>query len=550
MISVSARRVFGSLFTFLIVAAFPLSSDAQTPEAGPLARRTIQAARLQDTERITVDGRLDEEVWQRAVPAAEFIQIDPANGTPATEPTEVRIVFTKDAIYMGVTCYDSEPDKWLGYQRRRDEFLPADDRFMWTIDTFLDERSGYFFEMNPSGLMADSLFGINGDNRAWDGIWDARVRHSEIGWTIEIEIPFRTLNFDPNNDMWGFNFQRTVRRKNEDSIWMGWPRNQGLRRMTNAGHVTGITDVTQGLGLDVKPYGLLTSESFGALNGGSSQQKANAGLDLFYNPTPGVRANLTINTDFAQTEVDQRQVNLTRFSLFFPERRDFFLDGATFFDFASDSAGGPQIQPFFSRRIGLSADATPQKIDFGTKFTGQMGGQDVGFLQVRTGADDGQFIPEDFLVARVKRRVLQQSYFGAIYTRRDARTGDRIDASHTVGVDARLATSQFRGNQNLAATAWMLHAGPRESEIAPTRSAPASSIRTISGNSVLMRAKCSGTSIRPSASCCAATIGATATRSTTVHVPRTTAISAAPSTTRTSRSSPICGINCWSAPST
>ena len=460
MISVSARRVFGSLFTFLIVAAFPLSSDAQTPEAGPLARRTIQAARLQDTERITVDGRLDEEVWQRAVPAAEFIQIDPANGTPATEPTEVRIVFTKDAIYMGVTCYDSEPDKWLGYQRRRDEFLPADDRFMWTIDTFLDERSGYFFEMNPSGLMADSLFGINGDNRAWDGIWDARVRHSEIGWTIEIEIPFRTLNFDPNNDTWGFNFQRTVRRKNEDSIWMGWPRNQGLRRMTNAGHVTGITDVTQGLGLDVKPYGLLTSESFGALNGGSSQQKANAGLDLFYNPTPGVRANLTINTDFAQTEVDQRQVNLTRFSLFFPERRDFFLDGATFFDFASDSAGGPQIQPFFSRRIGLSADATPQKIDFGTKFTGQMGGQDVGFLQVRTGDDDGQFIPEDFLAARVKRRVLQQSYFGAIYTRRDARTGDRIDASHTVGVDARLATSQFRGNQNLAATAWMLHAGP------------------------------------------------------------------------------------------
>ena len=324
-------------------------------------------------------------------------------------------------------------------------FLPANDRFMWTIDTFLDERSGYFFEMNPSGLMADSLFGINGDNRAWDGVWNARVRHSEIGWTIEIEIPIRTLNFDPNNDTWGFNFQRTVRRKNEDSIWMGWPRNQGLRRMTNAGHVTGITDVTQGLGLDVKPYGLLTSEAFGALNGGSSQQKANAGLDLFYNPTPGVRANLTINTDFAQTEVDQRQVNLTRFSLFFPERRDFFLDGATFFDFASDSAGGPQIQPFFSRRIGLSADATPQKIDFGTKFTGQMGGQDVGFLQVRTGADDGQFIPEDFLVARVKRRVLQQSYFGAIYTRRDARTGDRIDASHTVGVDARLATSQFRG---------------------------------------------------------------------------------------------------------
>jgi hypothetical protein len=457
LIAVSARRILKCLHAFLIVAVLPSSADAQLQESGTPARRTVPATRLEEAERMSVDGRLDEAVWERATPAADFIQVDPSNGSPATEPTEVRIAFSKDAIYIGVTCFDSEPDKWLGFQRRRDEFLPADDRFMWTIDTFLDERSGYFFEMNPSGLMADSVFGINGDNRAWDGIWNARVRHSEIGWTIEIEIPFRTLNFDPNNDTWGFNFQRTVRRKNEDSIWMGWARNQGLRRMTNAGHVTGIRDVTQGVGLDIKPYGLLTSESS---SGSSSRslEKANGGIDLFYNPTPGIRANLTLNTDFAQTEVDQRQVNLTRFSLFFPERRDFFLDGATFFDFASDSAGGPQLQPFFSRRIGLSAEATPQTIDFGTKFTGQVGGQDVGFLHVRTGTDDGGFVAEDFTVARIKRRVLQQSYIGAIYTRRDARSGDELGASHTAGLDVRLATSQFRGNQNLSATAWMLHA--------------------------------------------------------------------------------------------
>jgi hypothetical protein len=459
LIVVSERRLAPSLCTALLVAAFPLAINAQIPETSTPARRAIQATRIPDDERIEIDGRLDEAVWARASPAKDFIQVDPANGSPATEPTEVRIVFSKDAIYMGVTCYDSEPDKWLGYQRRRDEFLPADDRFMWTIDTFLDERSGYFFEMNPSGLMADSLFGVNGDNRAWDGIWNARVVRSGTGWTIEIEIPFRTLNFDPDSDTWGFNFQRTVRRKNEDSIWMGWARNQGLRRMTNAGHVTGIREVTQGVGLDLKPYGLVTSESSTGIDGQRSRGTANAGVDLFYNPTPGVRANLTINTDFAQTEVDQRQVNLTRFSLFFPERRDFFLDGATFFDFASDNIGGPQIQPFFSRRIGLSADATPQKIDFGTKFTGQLGGHDVGVLQVRTGGEDGEFLPEDFTVARVKRRLLQQSYLGAIYTRRDARAGDEIDASHTIGVDARLATSQFRGNQNLAATAWMLYAG-------------------------------------------------------------------------------------------
>jgi len=413
---------------------------------------------LDTTEQITLDGRLDEGVWKRAVPAADFIQVDPVNGSPATEPTEVRIVYTRDAIYMGVTCYDSEPDKWLGFQRRRDEFLGSDDRFMWTIDTFLDERSGYFFEMNPSGLMADSLFGVNGDNRAWDGIWDARVRHSEVGWTIEIEIPFRTLNFDPNNDTWGFNFQRTVRRKNEDSIWMGWARNQGLRRMTNAGHITGIRDVTQGLGLDVKPYGLLTGAASPGTGSPATKGDADAGIDLFYNPTPGVRANLTVNTDFAQTEVDQRQVNLTRFSLFFPERRDFFLDGSTFFDFASDSGSGPQVLPFFSRRIGLSADATPQRIDYGTKFTGQVAGHDIGFLQVRTGSEDGRFISENFTVARVKRRLLQQSYFGAMYTRRDARGNLDPGASQTAGVDFRLATSRFRGRENLSATAWFLHA--------------------------------------------------------------------------------------------
>ncbi len=466
MTTVSPREIPRYLCALLIgFVSVPSASAQQTDQNGNLDRRIVQAARLDDEERITLDGRLDEPVWKRAVPAADFIQVDPSNGSPATEPTEVRIAFSKDAFYMGVTCFDSDPDGWLGYQRRRDEFLGSDDRFMWTIDTFLDTRSGYFFEMNPSGLMADSLFGVNGDNRAWDGIWNARVRRSEVGWTIEIEIPFRTLNFDPNSETWGVNFQRTVRRKNEDSIWMGWARNQGLRRMTNAGHVTGIREVTQGLGLDVKPYGLFTSEASPGRGAAASTQDANAGIDLFYNPTPGLRANLTVNTDFAQTEVDQRQVNLTRFSLFFPERRDFFLDGAIFFDFGSTaSAGGnnanpaDQIQPFFSRRMGLSADATPQRIDFGTKFTGQLGGQDIGVLHVRTGADDDAgFIGEDFTVARVKRRILQQSYFGAMYTRRDARNAG-VGASHTAGVDFRLATSQFRGAQNLSATGWFLHA--------------------------------------------------------------------------------------------
>ena len=379
----------------------------------------------------------------------------------------MRIAFDSDTLYMGVTCFDSEPDKLLGFQRRRDLGLGSDDRFMWIIDTFLDGRTGYFFEMNPSGLIADALLGVNGQNRQWDGIWNGRARRSEIGWTLEIEIPFRTLNFDPNNDTWGINFQRTVRRKNEESIWNGWARNQGLRRMNNAGLVTGIRDVSQGHGLDIKPYGLFTSEASPGRGSSATNLDASAGLDLFYNPTPLLRTNLTINTDFAQTEVDQRQVNLTRFSLFFPERRGFFLDGAIFFDFASAGDQGffgdfneDRILPFHSRRIGLSADRTPQKIDFGTKITGQMGGQDVGLLHVRTGGGE-DLLSEDFTVARVKRRLLQQSYVGGMYIRRNPRDGG--DAHHTAGLDARFSTSTFLGSQNLESTLWLLHATNDES---------------------------------------------------------------------------------------
>jgi hypothetical protein len=438
----------------VLCVAAPLARAQEPLDDGD--RRTMIAARMADGESIVLDGRLDEGIWSRAVPAASFIQIDPNNGRPATEPTEVRIVFDRDSLYMGVTAFDSEPDRWIGYQRRRDEGLGSDDRFMWTIDTFLDGRTGYFFEMNPSGLMADALLGINGQNREWDGIWNARARRSEIGWTLEIEIPFRTLNFNPNSDTWGINFQRTVRRKNEESIWNGWARNQGLRRMNNAGLVTGIRDVSQGHGLDIKPYGLFTSEASPGRGDSSLDGSAKTGLDLFYNPTPFVRANLTINTDFAQTEVDRRQVNLTRFSLFFPEQRQFFLDGAIFFDFGSPTDADLRISPFFSRRIGLGATGEPQTIDFGTKVTGQIAGQDVGLLHVRTGEDDG-LASEDFTVARIKHRVLSQSYIGAMYTRRDPRIAGG-EASHTAGLDGRFATSSFLGSQNLEATGWLLHA--------------------------------------------------------------------------------------------
>jgi len=305
--------------------------------------------------------------------------------------------------------------------------------------------------------MGDSLMGVGGvDNRQWDGIWNARVVRSEIGWTIEIEIPFRTLNFDPDADSWGINFQRTVRRRNEDSIWMGWARNQGLRRMTNAGLVTGLRDLSQGLGLDVKPFLTVQGESSPGRGNTETIRDQHVGVDVFYSLTPGLRTVLTVNTDFAQTEVDQRQVNLTRFSLFFPEKRDFFLDGAPFFAFGSPLNGDLIVNPFFSRRIGLSPTGAPQPIDFGTKLTGQAGGYDVGVLQVQT-REDALLPGDEFLVGRVRRRMLAQSYVGAIYTLRDTRGAD-LTARHTAGVDFRLATARFRGSQNLETSGYYLFA--------------------------------------------------------------------------------------------
>ena len=426
----------------------------------------MEAVRMDAGQVITLDGRLDEAVWMRAVPATNFIQRDPANGKPATEQTEVRIVYNADKLYMGVTCFDSEPEKVAANQMARDGSMNADDQFQWVIDTFLDGRTGYLFEMNALGAMSDALQGadFSSQNRQWDGIWDARARRSEIGWTLEIELPFRTLNFDPNNDTWGINFQRDVRHKsNEQTVWMGWPRNQGLRRMSNTGLLTGIRNVTQGRGLDIKPYLLGTSESFPGRGNSHVANDANAGVDLFYSVTPGLRANLTVNTDFAQAEVDQRQVNLTRFSLLFPEKRDFFLDGSLFFDFASGNLGGggfvnnnSDLLPFFSRRIGLlDASGTPQRINFGGKLLGQVGDYDVGLLQVQTGEENAA-LGEDFIVGRVKRRMLRQSYIGALYTLRDTRGGD-LENRQTIGADFKLATSTFRGRQNLQANGYLLH---------------------------------------------------------------------------------------------
>ena len=439
-------------------------SSASAAEAQS-TRPEVRAHRLADTESIVLDGSPDEAVWQKAQPAANFLQRDPENGEPATEKTEVRIVFDRDRIILGVTCFDSEPTRLLGNQMQRDQPFEADDRFMFALDPFFDGRTGYFFEINPSGAMGDGLItsptgggGFGGEmNKSWDGIWIARVRRTSIGWTAEIEIPFKTVNFDPDTNTWGANFQRTVKRKNEESLWTGWLRDEGLTRMSNAGRIGGINDISQGIGLDLKPYVLGAAAAAPGRNAPATTGDFDIGLDAFYNVTPALKANFTVNTDFAETEVDERRTNLTRFPLFFEEKREFFLDGANFFEFP----GGDE-SPFFSRRIGLNF-GEPQPIVYGTKLVGQAGRHDIGLLQVRTSEEELalaggplQLKGEDFTVARVKRRFGSQSSAGAIYTRR-ATSESIVEPRHTIGTDVTIATPDFLGGSQLDSGAWYIH---------------------------------------------------------------------------------------------
>ena len=441
-------RTFVGALSLVLSTVSPVAQEKTSVRLE--GRRTMEAARMHENEIISLDGVLDEPVWQRAIPARDFVQQDPLFGGEPTERTEVRVAVGEKRLYMGVTCFDSEPDKLLGNTMKRDAFLSSDDRCMWVFDTFLDARSGYFFEMNPSGLMADSLLGTGGTNeRSWDGIWNAKVRHSEIGWTLEIVIPFRTLSLDPEAPAWGINFQRTIRRKNEENLWTAHARNQGLRHLPSAGLLKGLGEVSRGLGLDVKPYVVINGTELPASGQNGLDGDADAGVDFLYKVTPGLRANFTVNTDFAQTEVDDQLVNLTQFSTRFPEKRDFFLDGATFFNFYR----GNSVEPFFSRRIGL-AGGKPQKIDFGVKLNGLAGGQDIGFLQVRTG-ETAESAGEDFTVLRIRRRLLAQSYVGTLYTRRS----ERVDGSpdlQTAGLDFEFGTSSFRGSQNLRLNGFLL----------------------------------------------------------------------------------------------
>ncbi|WP_223883488.1 carbohydrate binding family 9 domain-containing protein [Arenibacter lacus] len=406
---------------------------------------------------LLMDGIVDEEFWLSIPANTDFRMQEPIEGGVPTEQTEVRIAFDSQHLYIAVVCYDSDPSGIKAFQKKRDASLETDDRFRLILDTFMDKRSAYFFEINPLGLRGDGLISSGQGqilNKDWDGIWKAWTYRGDFGWSAEIRIPFSSINFDTKKDVWGINFQRTIRRKNEELLWMGHRRNQGLLRPQNAGMLTGLVNPSQGLGLEVIPYAIAQSnKEYEVVDQESvSTTTADLGFDINYNITSQLKASITYNTDFAQAEVDDRQINLTRFPLRFPEKRDFFLEGSSILQFAPSS----NVNPYFSRRIGL-VNGMRIPISYGGRLLGNVGKNNIALLHVRTGKQ-GELNPENFTVARYRRNFWKESSIGVLYTHRstedDLLFGIPVQDRKTLGADLNLSTSELFGSKTLQFSAF------------------------------------------------------------------------------------------------
>ncbi len=425
-------------FSSVLRATLVLTVIASAAWAADVRRARV----VRTTQPIRIDGVLDEEVWRNTPPIGEFIQADPFPGKAPTEQTEVRLAFDDDALYIAVRCLDRDPSKILSTTMARDGRPFDDDNLEIVLDPFHDRRSGYYLQLNAAGSMSD---GRIIENRladvSWDGIWNARTRIDERGWTAELEVPFKTLSFRSNVGTWGFNIERTIARVNEESRWEGAVLDSTIHAVSRGGDIEGLEGVSQGIGLDIKPYGLLGMNRDIQRIEDRVLGIREAGADIFYRLTPNLLSSTTINTDFAETEVDTRQVNLTRFPLFFPEKRAFFLEEAGVFQFGLPSAGNTML-PFFSRRIGLVGGETVP-ILFGEKMTGKVGRLEMGLLDVMT--RDSDIAPgENFVVGRAKYGFSRQSYVGGIFTHGEP-TGTTDNS--LAGADVLLATSNFLGRR-------------------------------------------------------------------------------------------------------
>ena len=401
--------------------------------------------RIQRTsEPPVLDGKIDDEVWFRAQVIEDLHQVNPNEYGEPSERTQVYLLYDRDTLYIAARMYDAEPALINALILRQGQAIGSDDSFFVHIDSFGNRRSGYVFGVNPNGVRYDGIYeNITQRSFDWDGIWQAVGGIDDEGWVVEIAIPFKTLSFDPSIDTWRMNFTRSIERKNESMAWASRNRNTGLNTM---GNIRGISQIEQGRGLDIVPS--LSVRERKVFETSSTSSNTEPSLDAFYKVTPSLNGSLTINTDFSATEVDNRQVNLTRFNLFFPERRDFFLQDADIFEFARLGQDG---RPFFSRRLGISASGLEVPIEYGGKLSGRVGRFDVGVLTVRQEAfeDVGATTA---VVGRVAANVLDESSIGMIFT--DGDPGSNLDNS-VFGVDFRYVNNRIAGGRSLQAEAWI-----------------------------------------------------------------------------------------------
>ena len=422
-------------------------------------RVSVRAVRIQEPPEI--DGRLEDPIYQQ-IPAIDgFVQQLPDEGEPATEPTEVWLLFDAENIYVSARCWDSHPDRMIANEMTRDaRAIYRNESLAVLFDTFHDRRNGVSFFTNPLGALLDNLVTDERSvNLDWNTVWYVQTGRFDQGWTVEMVIPFKSLRFAPGGgeQIWGVNIQRRVQWKNENSFLSGVPASldrRGLLQVSAAATLVGIEPPSTIRNLELKPYGISGVET----DRSASPPTANdltgeAGFDLKYGLTRSLIADFTVNTDFAQVEADEQQVNLTRFSLFFPEKREFFLEGQGIFAFGDPGGGQPQNAPpsdtpviFFSRRIGL-AGGTEVPIRAGGRVTGRAGAYSIGLLNIQTGDSDvADTRSTNFAVARIKRDILRRSSLGVIYTRR-SRLADGDGMNQVYGADLNLA---FYDNVNIS----------------------------------------------------------------------------------------------------
>jgi len=431
----------------------PVSPAVITRDAAQ--RATVRAIKL--AERLKVDGVLDEAVYTREAPFGGLIQVAPDAGAPASERSDLWITYDDRNIYLSCRCYDgSPPAEWIVNELRRDTGgLRNNEHIGILFDTFYDRRSGFAFYTNPLGARADySIVDEGGSNTDWNPVWTSKTGRFDGGWTVEMAIPFQSLRYRAGtNQVWGVQIRRSVRHKNEWDYLTPVPRilagPQALNRVSAGGTLVGLDLPETGRNIEAKPYVVSRMSTDRLRTPVVNNRIGNEiGGDLKYGVTPNLTADLTVNTDFAQVEIDEQQVNLTRFSLFFPEKRDFFLEGRGIFDFGrggngalSASSGSDTPQLFYTRRIGLD-NGSVVPIDVGGRLTGKVGKYAVGLMHIGTEGDAAvRARPTDFTVVRLKRDVLQRSSIGAMFTNRSVATSG-TGANAVYGVDGAFLLTQ------------------------------------------------------------------------------------------------------------